>query len=469
MNMKKLFLYNLILGLFVSCSTHQPSDEIPLLSNAGNDASCVFLTNDDSGNPVVSWAETDSAGGKYFYFSFWNGAEGRFDEKMNIPFPQNTSIHDEGMPKIAFKADGTMIATFETSVPVPGSKWGKGDIEYSTSADRGKTWTKPASVQAAYPYEGSINYSGIVRLDDGELGMAWLGTNTGGVAGRPVLFAKTTSEGAFTRAILVDSAACECCRISLSTDHKGGVNVVFRDLLPGSVRDISIVRSEDNGLTFSRTASFSKDHWVVEGCPDNGPAVTGNANGTYAAWYAGSSANKSGGLFYAVVDGNNNTTKRLLTPDGKFIQLCLMPDGTRIAGYNESYRENDSIYNRIVIGKIDNNGYFYKVATPPGSRGFYPVVASAGKEQVIIAWKDNKRVFYRAVAVAEINTELVEKGFELSKWSNDAGRKVEVSNDTDPACGMKLIGQMARDTVMKEGNIIGFCSPKCRKKYTEAL
>lgn len=411
--MKKLFLYNLIFGLFISCSSHQPASDISLLSGVNHDASCVFLTNDNLGNPVVSWAETDSAGAKYFYFSFWNSDQGRFDGRMNIPIPQNTSIHDEGMPKIAFKADGTMIATFETSIPVPGSKWGKGDIEYSTSSDRGKTWTKPASVQAEHPYEGSINYSGIVRLDDGELGMAWLGSNTGGVSGRPVLFAKTTPAGTFTKAILVDSAACECCRISLSTDQKGGVNVVFRDLLPGSIRDISIVRSEDNGATFSRTASFSKDHWVVEGCPDNGPAVTGNASGTYAAWYAGASGNKRGGLFYAVLDGNNSTTtKRLISSDGKFIQLCLMPDGTRIAGYNESYRENDSIYNRIVIGKIGNSGYFYKVVTQPGAQGFYPVVIGADNDRVIIAWKDNKRVFYRAVMVSEINTVLAENGFE---------------------------------------------------------
>src|SRR5690606_18887607 len=113
----------------------------------------------------------------------------------------------------------------------------------------------------------------IIRLDDGEVGAAWLGANPdGGKEGRPVKFAKTTKNGGFGDAVLIESFACQCCRTALSRNGSGQVSVVFRDLLPGSVRDISVSKSFDNGRTFSAAAPFSNDNWVIDGCPHNGPS-----------------------------------------------------------------------------------------------------------------------------------------------------------------------------------------------------
>lgn len=422
--MKKIFPLGLIVFFFISCTGPQPSREIIRLSDTANNASCVFLTSDEAGNPAVSWTEIDSGGGKHFYFSLWNVKEKKFADKINIPMPQNTSIHEEGMPKIAFKGNGAIIATFETSLPVPGTKWGKGDIEYSLSADKGKTWTKPTSVQASYPFEGSIGFSNTLRLDNGEIGIVWLGSNPRPVAGRPVMFAKTTSKGGFDKGVLVDSVACECCRIALSADGNGDIKLAFRNLLPGSVRDISIARSDDYGQTFTRPVSFSDDQWVIDGCPHAGPAVVSNNQKAFAAWYAGSSAHENAGIYYAELDKKDNTiTKRMIASDGKFIQLCLMPGGERIVGYNETYRSGDSIYNKIVIGKINETGYFSKEVTLPRSHGFYPVVASAGNDHAVIAWKDEGRVFYRIVATSKITNKLAGADFKLPALKNIISRR----------------------------------------------
>lgn len=468
--MKRVILFSIITLALISCKSNSSRDVITLLSNDGKEASCVFITKDETGNPAVSWAEVDSAKVKHFYLSFWNMKAGDFGQKIEVPVPQNTKFHEEGMPKIAFKSDGSIIATFETSVPVEGARFGTGDIKYAISTDRGKSWTEPVSVQAGYPDGGSIGFSNMLRLDDGEIGIAWLGTGPASVVGRPVMFAKSTKEGGFTKAILIDSVACQCCRIALSTDGNGDVKLAFRNLLPGSVRDISITGSSNNGNSFIQPVSFSGDDWVIDGCPHDGPSIVNNYDNTFAAWYAGSSARENAGVYYAELDKNNNTlTKRMIAARGKFIQLCLMPDGTRIMGYNESYSEGDSIFNKIVIGKINGKGYFIKEMTKPRSQGFYPVVTPVSNDHVVIAWKDRGKIFYRTAAVSDITTELAEEDLKLLDMKNIVGQKMNVTNETDPACGMELINQMAKDTTLKDGKIIGFCSRECKENYLKSL
>lgn len=467
--MKRLILFAGIIIYLVSCKTNSTQNEITLLSNAVNEASCVYLTTDEAGNPAVSWAEVDSAKVKHFYLSFWDAKTESFIQKTEVPIPQNTKLHEEGMPKIAFKGDGSIVATFETSVPVEGQRFGTGDIKYAISEDRGKTWTEPASVQEGYPDGGSIGFSNMLRLDDGEVGIAWLGTGPDSVVGRPVMFARTKKEGGFTKAILIESVACQCCRIALSTNGGGEVKLAFRNLLPGSVRDISIAGSEDNGGTFNRPVSFSDDNWVIDGCPHDGPAVVNNATNTFATWYAGSSAREKAGVYYAELDKSNQTlTKRMIAARGKFIQLCLMPDGTRIIGYNESYGEDDSVFNKIVIGKINDKGYFVKEIRQKAEQGFYPMVAAAGKDRALITWKDQGKIFYKSVSVSEITDELPPAEINLPDMEKVVGQMVKVSNTRDPFCGMELKDQMARDTIMEHGLVIGFCRPECKHDYLKS-
>src|SRR5690606_18828615 len=101
-----------------------------LLSDTQNKASCVFLTTDEKDHPAISWTETDRAGNKHFYFSYWNMESRTFAPPRAIPIEQHASIHEEGMPKIAIRGDGTVFATYETNVPSAKSRFGLSDIRY---------------------------------------------------------------------------------------------------------------------------------------------------------------------------------------------------------------------------------------------------------------------------------------------------------------------------------------------------
>ncbi len=402
--MKKLFiLYIVSLPLLQSCSDSGNSKEQApiMLSNVGNKASCVFLTKDQKNNPVISWAEVDRAGNKHVYFANWDARSQKFTPGIAIPIEPNTSIHEEGMPKIAFKGDGTIVATYETSVPSEKSRFGLSDIQYVMSFDKGKTWTAHKSIQPRTTQTGSRSFGNMIRLDDGEIGVSWLDTDPDDTnSGRPVKFSKTQGNEGFGSAVVIEPTACQCCRTAISSDGRGNVSVAFRNLLSGSVRDISIGSSADNGRTFGKTVPFSNDHWVIDGCPHNGPSVASSDEKTYVTWFTGS---KQKGVFYAVLDKNNNMLlKRQLNPNGRFAQLCLMPDGTPIVAYNVSYRQGDSTRSKIIVNKINGNDFFEKEVTRPRIHASYPVVLAAGAQHVIIAWSENDKIFYTLMSTNAI-------------------------------------------------------------------
>lgn len=464
--MKKVFfLYITLVSLLTACNNADYSTEVftTLLSNHNNEASCVFLTQDEKNNPVVSWTEIDKKGDKFFYFANWESASKKFGSAISIPIEQNTSIHEEGMPKIAFKGDGAIVATFETSVPSPKSRFGLGDIQYVMSFDKGKTWTKHESIQPDSSRIGSRSFGNIIRLDDGEAGIAWLDDNGGNaMGGRPVKFAKTNGKNGFGKAVLLESQACQCCRTALSSDGKGNVNVVFRDLLSGDVRDISVCSSTDNGATFKKSVPFSNDHWVVNGCPHNGPSVVSSDDKTYVTWYTGSQQN---GVYYAALDKQNNMLmKRQLDPNGRFVQLCLMPNGSRIAAYNSTYSEKDSVYSKIVVTRMEDDDFYEQEITLPMAHASYPVLQPSGDQHFIVAWSDNDKIYY-----SEMHTNVIKnipnKEVKAAVAFKPADALPKLSHLYDPVCGMKINEKTASDTTLYKKQIIGFCSSKCKDMF----
>lgn len=387
-----------------SISEKKENDSPTLLSDPQYDASSAFLTSDADNIPVISWTETDSSGNKSFYFAKWDREAQRFSSRKTIPIEQNASIHAEGMPKFAVKGDGTLIAIYETSVPSESSRFGLSDIRFVSSADGGDTWTKPQSLQPDSLRAGSRSFSGILRLDDGEVGVSWLGTHSDKRReGRPVMFAKTNKENSFDREILIDSTACECCRTALSSDGQGGVRLVYRDLLPGSVRDISINRSANNGTDFENPVAFSRDGWVIDGCPHNGPSVVSHQEKTFVTWFT---AADEKGVFYAELDDNNQMTSKIqLSPDGSFAQLDLLSDESSVVVYDEEYEDEEAKYSKIVLNKIKQKKIFEKEVSMPLTFGSHPVVRAVTNDEIIVAWEDKSKVYYKLVGTKEMEVK----------------------------------------------------------------
>lgn len=419
--MKNLFIYTIIsFGILMnifSCKnngndtkTEIQKGSLPavLISDTVNSASCVLLTSDEKDAPVISWVEIDSLKRPLFYMAYWEQEKDRFSDPVLVPTPSNTSVHEEGMPKLAFKEDGSIIAVFETSTPIPNARFGQGDVQFSQSNDRGKTWTTPKSVYKNRPEKASISFSGISRLGNGEIGVAWLGTSDPSQEGRPVMFAQTKNGDGFQDPVTIDQSACECCRVAIASDTSGIISIAYRDLLPGSIRDITIRNSYDGGKNFENLEGITHDLWEINGCPHNGPAILRDIETTFLTWSTGG---KNPGVHYAEYNNKGDETNRkYLSSQARFIQLCLLPNGTRMVAYDESHMEKDTLYSRIVLNKIVGAQHLEQEITIPNSHSNYPVLRPIDDASILVAWKENNNsVYYRKILVDEIVTSANEE------------------------------------------------------------
>ena len=365
--------------------------KITPLSSSNKNAFCVFMCNDEKGMPAISWIERDSMDYKSFYLSRFDKKENEFTTSISIPISQNTAIHEEGMPKVAFKGDGSIFVIYETKEEVENSKWGLTDVKYIQSFDNGETWTSANSIaKEDYKRGKSSSFANLSRLADGEIGVCWLGSAK--TEGRPVKFVRTQGED-FGEILTIDEEACQCCRTSIHSSDKGSISIAYRDLLEGSVRDISIAQSFDNGLTFQESIPFSNDNWVVEGCPHAGPSIQTVDESTFVSWFTDAEDNQ--GVFLAQLDKKGKMIfKKQISKRGHFNHLDVLADETAIIAYNESYQEDNSMYSKIIIAKYKDNQLTQKEITPPLALANFPIIKALNKTEVLVAWVDDYQAYY---------------------------------------------------------------------------
>jgi len=155
------------------------------------------------------------------------------------------------------------------------------------------------------------------------------------------------------------------------------------------VRDIALAKSSDGGRTFASPVRVSEDNWVLDGCPENGPAVAVDAaNAIHVVWptlVKHSGHEPTLALFYAMSrDGEHFTMRQPLPTERvpRHPQIALGPAGTITVAWDEQL----SGVQRVVVARaaIDYN-------TPARFRretvgaGAYPVIAPLA-DASLVAW-----------------------------------------------------------------------------------
>lgn len=81
----------------------------------------------------------------------------------------------------------------------------------------------------------------------------------------------------------LDHRICDCCQTSAAMTLNGPV-VLYRDRTHEEIRDISIVRWQDDNK-WSAPKTIHTDNWQIAGCPVNGPAVAAFEKNLAVAWF----------------------------------------------------------------------------------------------------------------------------------------------------------------------------------------
>jgi len=196
-------------------------------------------------------------------------------------------------------------------------------------------------------------------------------------------------------ALDVAAGVCYCCKTSLAADADGRFYAAWRHVYPGNVRDIAFTMSTDGGKTFAAPIRVSEDHWVLDGCPENGPALSVDARRRiHVVWptllpaASGSTAEPDLALFYAMSSDGRRFTARQRIPSAagaRHPQLVIDELGALMAVWDEPAGGRRRI--AVARGTVDVNGVasFSRQTIEGADSASYPVVAMTNRGP-LVAW-----------------------------------------------------------------------------------
>jgi hypothetical protein len=192
----------------------------------------------------------------------------------------------------------------------------------------------------------------------------------------------------------ITGGVCYCCKTAIATDATGGVYAAWRHVYDGNVRDVAFTKSTDGGRTFTSPVRVSNDNWVLDGCPENGPAIAVDAGArVHIVWPtlipgATSASEPTPALFYAMSqDGRRFTARQRIPTQGvpRHPQISLGRSGDLVVAWDEQARGTRHV--ALARGTVDATGTarFTRKAIGDDVRGEYPVLATVN-DATLVAW-----------------------------------------------------------------------------------
>jgi hypothetical protein len=346
---------------------------------------CPYLTKNQNGNIVMSWAKAINDSDFVFCYAVFNQERGCFDKTVTVPGTGNIQPHAENLPKIIFKPSGETIVLWGAANPNPHNKY-SGLVYYSHSLDDGKTWSAPKSLvsdTAGYDQR----YYDVALLANGEAAVIWLDNRKKTAKeGSALYYAHTSGNNGFGSERIIGEGCCQCCRTDLFVDEHANIHVLYRGIIKDSIRDMLHTVSVDGGKHFSSPQLISNDNWVIKGCPHTGPSMTENKDGIHFAWFTGG-ANK--GCFYSqsVDNGKSFVHHERISFTGSHPQITSFPDGRLAAVWDEPVPINNKYYRRIgmQLRTADGREGVKQFLTADTVTASYPVLIPAGNKKAMVA------------------------------------------------------------------------------------
>ncbi len=281
--------------------------------------------------------------------------------------PAETEVNTRGevLPVFEILADGSFVVAYPVRLP---GKW-KGEIHWQRSVDRGRTWTSPEVIHDDIENYGSHSFLDGARIGEGdEILFSWLDNRTGNQGLRVTRMTTAGIEPNQT----ADPKTCQCCGTAVLARGQR-VWVAYRDLAAGHVRDISLVRSTDGGVTFDEPRSVAEDGWEIQGCPHTGPRMALSGTETLSvAWFSGAlpgiavATSRDGGLTFGpriVLATPKGDLQAAVHPD-----IGHLPDGRLVVVYEATRAQERRLEARIAGPSGDTWGEPVRIA----GAGVYP-------------------------------------------------------------------------------------------------
>jgi hypothetical protein len=173
---------------------------------------------------------------------------------------------------------------------------------------------------------------------------------------------------------------CYCCKTALAVGPQGQVYAAWRHVFANNMRDIAFTVSRDGGATFAPLLRVHEDKWSINGCPDDGPAMTVDRAGTVHLVWPTVLNGEAGALMYATsTDGRGFSTPvrvpTLGSPKPSHPQIAADAAGRIMIAWDEVIGGVRTAAARLVSTRRDRIEFsdIVKLADGPST---YPVLAA---------------------------------------------------------------------------------------------
>ena len=308
-----------------------------------------------------------------------------FGKPVWVSEPGGVNSHGENSPALIVTPD-VMYAAWNQG----------GDIRLARSLSWGGSFEKPVRISDK-PAKAFSGYVSIGVAPNGDVYAVWLDTreSTPTQDVYAIFLARSTDKGAtFGKNIKVADHVCECCRPNVSFGPNGEVLVFFRNIYPGSIRDMTVAVTRDGGNTFTAPVRVAEDNWKLEGCPDSGIALARSDNRIYAAWLTEASPSLDGVRLTWSDDAGKSWAPAVLASqtvlDANYPALSASDDGRVeliFQGRNPQKQAGWSTTSAFLV-EIDKDGRLTLPAEVPGTATAVvrPTVAAGANGRVFTAW-----------------------------------------------------------------------------------
>jgi hypothetical protein len=169
--------------------------------------------------------------------------------------------------------------------------------------------------------------------------------------------------------------------------------MAWRHIYPGSVRDVVVARSNDQGKTWSEPVRVHEDDWKFDACPHAGPAIATDARGTlHVTWWTGKEG--SAGVFYAQsTDAGHTFSAPIALGTAQYsrpahVQLALGSGNRVIVVWDDGTKQTPRITARV----SNDGGLHFSDAVPfsdAGRAATFPVLAVTN-DSISVAWSEER-------------------------------------------------------------------------------
>ena len=213
-----------------------------------------------------------------------------------------------------------------------------------------------------------------------------------------------------TTALSIARSVCYCCKTALAVSGDA-VYAAWRHVYPSGERDIAFTMSTNGGRTFAAPLRVSDDHWKLDGCPDNGPAMAIDASRRAHVVWPTTAEGKNAtakdamalSIYYAVSRDGKSFSPRTRVPTrgpASHPQIVMLPNGASLVAWDEVVDGTRRL--GLARATVSTAGAvsFTPVAAPDAGAGqWYPALAASSNGAVITWVRQLERGSTVAVAV----------------------------------------------------------------------